>query len=136
VARGGAFREKGKLNPDHLGVGLDAAGERAGAVVDAGVVAPGRRRVLFAANAILRQRFASHICRAINLDENANTCVRADMRLLARQQQFEYRIPNRPAFVQLGLSVETQETRIQHTFALRLEIRVNHADALVVAEIL
>jgi hypothetical protein len=48
----GAFHERGKFNPDHLGVDLDAAGERANVAVDAGVVAPGRRRILFATNAI------------------------------------------------------------------------------------
>src|SRR3979409_2153799 len=82
-----------------------------------------------------RQSLAPNIGRALDLDQHADTRVRPDMRLLPRQEQLEDGLTNGPTLVQLGLSVEPQKAGIENAVALRLEVGVDHANALVVAEV-
>ena len=57
------------------------------------------------------QWLAPNVGGTLDLDQHADAGVRADMRLLARQQQIEYGVTDGPAVVQFGLSVETQKAR-------------------------
>src|SRR5580700_3381291 len=85
--------------------------------------------------AISGQRFAPNIGGSFDLDQYADAGVGADMGLFARQQQIEYGVVDRPALVQFGTPVESQKTRVENAVALRLEVGVDHANALVVAEV-
>src|SRR5580704_6675999 len=82
-----------------------------------------------------RQRLAPNIRGTLDLDQHADAGVGADMGLLAWQEQIEDGVTDRPALVQLGRSVESQKARVENTVALRLEVGVDHANALVVAEV-
>src|SRR3954452_10712191 len=81
------------------------------------------------------QRLASNVGGALDLDEYADAGICADMRLLARQQQLEDGVMDGPALVQCGCSVESQKAGIENAIALRLEVGVDHANALVVAKV-
>src|ERR1700685_882158 len=81
------------------------------------------------------QWLAPNIGGAFDLDQHADAGVGADMGLFARQEQIEYGVVDRPAVVQFGTAVESQKARVENAVALRLEVGVDHANALVVAEV-
>ena len=81
------------------------------------------------------QRLAPNIGGTLDLDQHADAGVGADMGLFARQQQIEYGVTDGTALVQLGVAVESQKAGVENAVALRLEVGVDHANALVVAEI-
>src|SRR4051812_3066394 len=81
------------------------------------------------------QRLASNVGGTLDLDEDADAGVCADMCLLARQQQLEDGVMDGPALVQCGRPVEAQEAGVENAVALRLEVGVDHANAFVVAEV-
>ena len=58
------------------------------------------------------------------------------MGLLARQQLGKNRLVQRTALVQFDAAEKTQEAALQNAVALRLEIRIHHADALIVRQVL
>src|SRR5262249_58608006 len=82
-----------------------------------------------------RQRLAADVARTLDLDQHADALVGAVMGLLARRELLEDRLAYRPALVQLGGAEEAQKARVEHAVALRLEVRVDHGDTFVVAEI-
>src|SRR5262249_9146482 len=82
-----------------------------------------------------RQRLAADIGRARDLHQHADAGIGANMGLLARQQQVEDLLVDRAALVQLDGAVEAQESGVEHAVALRLEVRVYDADALVVRQV-
>jgi len=61
--------------------------------------------------------------------------LRAGMRLLARHQHGEDALAHRPVLVQFDAAVEPQKPGLENLLVLRLEVRVDDADALVVAEV-
>src|SRR5258708_16431509 len=81
------------------------------------------------------QRLAPNVGGTLDLDQHADAGVGADMGLFARQEQIEYGVTDGPAVVQFGPAVEAQKARVENAVALRLEVGVDHANALVVAEV-
>src|SRR5262245_7303553 len=57
------------------------------------------------------------------------------MVLLALAQLGKDPVLDRPVMVQLGRAEKSQEARVQHTVALRLEVRIDDGNAFVVREI-
>src|SRR5271154_3932325 len=84
---------------------------------------------------ILGQRLAANVGGTLDLDQHADAGVGADMGLFARQKEIEYGVTDGPAVVQFGMAVESQKARVENAVALRLEVGVDHANALVVAEV-
>src|SRR5579862_5740658 len=96
---------------------------------------PPQENLLRVTDAISGQRLTPNIAGTLDLDQHADAGVGADMGLLARQQQIEYGVVDRPALVQFGTPVEPQEAGVENAVAMRLEVGVDHANALVVAEV-
>ena len=84
---------------------------------------------------VSRQWLASNISGALDLDQDADSSVCANMRLLARQQHIENGVANRAALVQFGLAIKSQKARVENTIALCFEIGIDHTHALIMTEV-
>src|SRR5271154_6667898 len=83
----------------------------------------------------LQNILAANIDGPFDLHQRADASICPNVGLLARQQFCKNRVMHGPALVQHDAAVKAQEATFEHTIALRLEIRVHHADALIVRQI-
>src|ERR1700691_6693569 len=81
-------------------------------------------------------RLTADIDGTLDLDQRTDAGIGPNMGLLARQKLSENRVVHRAAFVQFDTAEEAQKAAFQNAVALRLEVRIHHADPLVVREVI